>query len=247
MLGALKRWLRHRALRGNAVHCPLCGQGAVAFLPSGDPPRPHALCPFCGSLERTRMMALALHQRGLPRAGQHVLHVAPDRSLRERIRATPGITYTAGDKKEPGYTYPPGTMDLDVTALPFPADRFDLVICSHVLEHVPDDRTAMRELFRVLRPGGLAILLVPMSARPTTDEDPAVTDPQERRRRFGQHDHVRLYGRDYPDRLRAAGFTVTVEQPAQQLPPTDVFRFGLKADEDLVLGTKGPASERPRS
>ncbi len=246
MLNILKRWLRDRALRGDAVHCPLCARSAVAFLPSGTPPRPHALCPFCGSLERTRMMGLALRQRGLPKAGQHVLHVAPDRSLREQLRATPGITYVAGDKKEPGYTYPPGTIDLDVTALPFPSDRFDLLICSHVLEHVPDDRTAMRELYRVLRPGGLAILLVPMSDRPDTDEDPAVTDPAERQRRFGQRDHVRLYGRDYPDRLREAGFLVEVERPATTLPATDVFRYGLKADEDLVLGTKAAASPRPR-
>ena len=238
MLKALKRWLRDRALRGNAVRCPLCERDAIAFLPSGTPPRPHALCPFCGSLERTRMMGLALTQRGLPKAGQRVLHVAPDRSLRERVQAVPGITYIAGDKKESGYTYPPGTVDLDVTAIPFPADHFDLLICSHVLEHVPDDRAAMRELFRVLKPGGLAILLVPMSARPTTDEDPAVTDPDERQRRFGQRDHVRLYGRDYFDRLRAAGFTVTVERPAATLPADAVFRFGLKADEDLVMGTK---------
>ena len=238
MLKALKRWLRDRALRGDAVHCPLCDRGAIAFLPSGTPPRPHALCPFCGSLERTRMMALALKQRGLPMAGQRVLHVAPDRSLRDRLQATPGITYIAGDKKEPGYSYPPGTVDLDVTALPFAEDHFDLLICSHVLEHVPDDRTAMRELFRVLRPGGTAILLVPMSDRPTTDEDPTVTDPQERQRRFGQRDHVRLYGRDYFDRLRAAGFTVSAERAGALWPAADVFRFGLKADEELVLATK---------
>ena len=238
VLNGLKRWLRERALSGDVVRCPLCERGAIAYLPSGTPPRPHALCPFCGSLERTRMMALALKQRGLPKAGQPVLHVAPDRSLRERIQATPGITYIAGDKKEPGYTYPPGTVDLDVTSLPYPADHFDLVICSHVLEHVPDDRSAMRELCRVLRPGGVAILLVPMSTRPVTDEDPAVIDPDERQRRFGQRDHVRLYGRDYVDRLREAGFTVTVERPAATLPADAVFRFGLKADEDLVLGTK---------
>lgn len=238
VLNGLKRWLRERALSGDVVRCPLCERGAVAYLPSGTPPRPHALCPFCGSLERTRMMGLALKQRGLPKAGQRVLHVAPDRSLRERIQATPGIIYIAGDKKEPGYTYPPGTVDLDVTSLPYPADHFDLVICSHVLEHVPDDRTAMRELCRVLKPDGLAILLVPMSTRPVTDEDPAVIDPDERQRRFGQRDHVRLYGRDYIDRLREGGFTVTVERPAATLPADVVFRFGLKADEDLVLGTK---------
>ncbi|MBK6542184.1 MAG: class I SAM-dependent methyltransferase [Flavobacteriales bacterium] len=171
----LKRRLRDLALRGDAVHCPLCHRGAIAFLPSGTPPRPHALCPFCGSLERTRMMGLALKERGLPKPGHRVLHVAPDRSLREMLRKAPGVTYIAGDKQAPGYSYPQDTIDLDITALDFPDDHFDLIICSHVLEHVPEDRTAMRELCRVLRPGGTAILLVPMSDRPTTDEDPSVT------------------------------------------------------------------------
>ncbi len=184
------------------------------------------------------MMALALQERGLPRPGHRVLHVAPDRSLRDRLRTSPGVTYVGGDRKEPGYTYPPGTIDLDVAALPFPDDDFDLVICSHVLEHVQDDRRAMRELHRVLRPGGLAILLVPMSQRADTDEDPTITDPEERARRFGQRDHVRLYGRDYPDRLREAGFTVAVERPADRLPPGQVFQLGLKRDEELVLCTK---------
>ncbi|MBK9076419.1 MAG: methyltransferase domain-containing protein [Flavobacteriales bacterium] len=234
----LKRRLRDLALRGDAVHCPLCHRGAIAFLPSGTPPRPHALCPFCGSLERTRMMGLALKERGLPKPGHRVLHVAPDRSLREMLRKAPGVTYIAGDKQAPGYSYPQDTIDLDITALDFPDDHFDLIICSHVLEHVPEDRTAMRELCRVLRPGGTAILLVPMSDRPTTDEDPSVTDPQERFRRFGQTDHVRLYGRDYMDRLREAGFIVTVDDMAAQLPPADVFRYGLLRRDLLVIGSK---------
>jgi SAM-dependent methyltransferase len=163
--------------------------------------------------------------------------VAPDRSLRTMLAALP-VTYVAGDKMEPGYDYPPGTVPLDVTGIPFPDDHFDVVICSHVLEHVPDDRKAMHELRRVLKPGGLAILLVPMADMPVTDEDPTVTDPAERLRRFGQFDHVRTYGRDYFDRLREAGFTVTVERLADRLPATEVFRLGLRADEDLVLGTK---------
>ncbi|MBK7751686.1 MAG: methyltransferase domain-containing protein [Flavobacteriales bacterium] len=154
------------------------------------------------------------------------------------LRKAPGVTYIAGDKQAPGYSYPQDTIDLDITALDFPDDHFDLIICSHVLEHVPEDRTAMRELCRVLRPGGTAILLVPMSDRPTTDEDPSVTDPQERFRRFGQTDHVRLYGRDYMDRLREAGFIVTVDDMAAQLPPADVFRYGLLRRDLLVIGSK---------
>jgi SAM-dependent methyltransferase len=234
---ALKLWLRDKVFEGDTVYCPLCQRGSIAFLPMGTPPRPHVMCPYCESFERTRMMALALRERGLPRKGDRVLHVAPDRSLRTMLAALP-VTYVAGDKMEPGYDYPPGTVPLDVTGIPFPDDHFDVVICSHVLEHVPDDRKAMHELRRVLKPGGLAILLVPMADMPVTDEDPTVTDPAERLRRFGQFDHVRTYGRDYFDRLREAGFTVTVERLADRLPATEVFRLGLRADEDLVLGTK---------
>jgi SAM-dependent methyltransferase len=237
----LRACLREQVLSGDTVHCPLCDRGAIAFLPMGTPPRPHVMCPFCGSFERTRMMALALKDRGLPRSGDHVLHVAPDRSLRSMLSALP-ITYVAGDKMEPGYTYPSGTEYLDVTAIPHPDDHFDLIICSHVLEHVPDDRPAMRELCRVLKPGGLAILLVPLSNAATTDEDTTVTDPVQRRERFGQFDHVRLYGRDYFERLREAGFIVTVERMAERMGYEDMFRFGLKADEELVMGTKQGAA-----
>jgi hypothetical protein len=100
----------------------------------------------------------------------------------------------------------------------------------------------MRELCRVLKPGGLAILLVPLSNAATTDEDPAVTDPVQRRERFGQFDHVRLYGRDYFERLREAGFIVTVERMAERMGYEDMFRYGLKADEELVMGTKPGAA-----
>jgi SAM-dependent methyltransferase len=241
----LRRFLREQVLAGDTVHCPLCNRGSIAFLPMGTPPRPHVMCPFCGSFERTRMMALALKERGLPRSGDRVLHVAPDRSLRSMLSALP-ITYMAGDRMEPGYSYPPGTEYLDITAIPYPDDHFDLIICSHVLEHVADDRRAMRELYRVLGPGGLAILLVPMSTAPITDEDPAITDPDQRRERFGQFDHVRLYGRDYFDRLRAAGFTVTVERTADRMGYPDMFRYGLKADEELVTGTKPTAAGTSR-
>lgn len=234
----LKTWLLRLALKGDKVKCPTCGKGAMAFLPAGSPPRPHSLCIYCGSRERTRMMALALSKRGLPKSGQRILHVAPDKSLRERLQGAPGVTYVAGDKMEPGYSYPPGTIYLDITEIKFPDDHFDVIICSHVLEHVPDDRKAMRELLRVLKPGGTAILQVPMSREATTDEDPGLTDREERIRRFGQFDHVRLYGKDYFDRLRQEGFKVTVQMPIEWLTRMEIFEYGVKYEEELVVGTK---------
>lgn len=116
----IRKMLRDRAMRGATVHCPICDKGAIAYLPSGAPPRPHVLCPFCGSRERTRMVWLFLRQHGLPRPGSKILHVAPEKGLRNRMMAVPGVTYIPGDKHAPGYEYPPGTLDLDVTHIPFP-------------------------------------------------------------------------------------------------------------------------------
>ncbi|MCB0766774.1 MAG: methyltransferase domain-containing protein [Flavobacteriales bacterium] len=226
-------------MRGDTVHCPVCDRGAIAYLPSGSPPRPHVLCPFCGSRERARMAWLFLKERKVLRAGLRVLHVAPERCLSERLTSLPGVKYTAGDKFTPGYDYPPGTIDLDITAMPFAADSFDLIMCSHVLEHVPDDRGAMKELFRVLAPGGMAILMVPIALeRATTDEDPSVIDPRERIKRFGQFDHVRLYGRDYVDRLRAAGFEVIEDAMTERMDAESVFRYGLMRSEVVHAGIK---------
>lgn len=121
----------------------------------------------------------------------------------------------------------------------FPGNSFDVIICNHVLEHIPDDHKAMSELFRVLKPNGWAILQTPMDTRrETTFEDPTATTPQQREQLFGQSDHVRIYGRDYKDRLEATGFTVTVDDFVKTLPPETVSRFGLMADEDIYLCKK---------
>lgn len=237
----LRGSIRRQAMRGDTVHCPVCGQGAIAYLPSGSPPRPHVLCVFCGSRERARLLWLFLQERKVLRAGLRVLHVAPEGCLREKLTVLPGVKYTAGDKFTPGYSYPRGTIDLDITAMPFADDSFDLILCSHVLEHVADDRTAMKELHRVLAPGGMAVLMVPVDMhRAVTDEDPTVTDPQERIKRFGQFDHVRQYGRDYADRLRNAGFSVIEDALTERISPEQVFRYGLLRTEVVHAGLKAP-------
>lgn len=115
---------------------------------------------------------------------------------------------------------------MDITDIHHPDHSFDVIVCSHVLEHVSDDRRAMRELCRVLRPSGWAILNVPINAD-RTFEDPSITDPQERQRVFGQHDHVRNYGPDDQHRLEEAGFAVSVTYPTDLLSPADIERQGL--------------------
>jgi SAM-dependent methyltransferase len=128
---------------------------------------------------------------------------------------------------------------MDITNIQYPNGTFDVILCSHVLEHVPDDRKALSELFRVLRPGGWAILQVPIVAA-ATFEDPSVTDPEEREKLFGQHDHVRNYGLDYRDRLADAGFSVTVDGFVRDLDEVETQRLGLMRHEDVYFCRKDP-------
>jgi SAM-dependent methyltransferase len=153
-----------------------------------------------------------------------VLHIAPEPAIAARLRKRPNLTYVSADiedKRSP--------MELmDITALPRADETFDVVICSHVLEHVDADATAMRELLRVLRPGGVAYVQVPIDhRRAETYEDPSITRPEDRAREFEQDDHVRVYGRDFADRLRNAGFEVTRRAYYEEVDPGERSRFGL--------------------
>jgi SAM-dependent methyltransferase len=173
-----------------------------------------------------------------PNKPMRVLHVAPERGIAEWLTRRSVVEYLAGDLTPERYDFVPAVR-VDVARLQFADAQFDLLICNHVLEHVPDDRLAMRELFRVLRPGGQAILQVPISdALTLTREDPAVTEPHERERMFGQADHVRIYGRDYSDRLSAAGFVVEVVNPGDRWGGETVHRLRLDPKERLYIGRR---------
>ncbi len=195
---------------GSGVECPICGCRRRKFLPYGYVDlRPNALCPNCLSLERHRTLWLHLtHNTDLLTAHPHLLHIAPEVSLRRPLRkhykAHPD-RYVTADLESPL-----ADLHFDVQQIPLSDASFDVIICNHLLEHVADDRQALRELYRVLRPGGWGVISVPLdTTRDVTYEDDTITDPVERTRLFGQYDHRRVCGRDYIDRLRAAGFTVT--------------------------------------
>ena len=129
-------------------------------------------------------------------------------------------------------------VKMDITGIEYPDESFDVIYCSHVLEHVPDDRKAMREFHRVLKRDGWAILLVPINAD-ATYEDASIVEPQDRLREFGQEDHVRIYGPDYVDRLTEAGFWVETMTPAELASPEDVVRMGLtSASGDIFYCTR---------
>ncbi len=186
-------------------HCPVCGGRYRTFLPFGLGRRRHALCPGCGSLERHRFLWLFLRDTcRLPRRRARVLHVAPEPCLRDALTASPGLRYVSVDLFDPA-----ADSAADLTALPFATGAFDFAICSHVLEHVGDDRAAMAELHRVLGPGGRAAVMVPIDMkRAETFEDPAIDSAAGRHEAFGHPYHVRICGADYPGRLRDAGFRV---------------------------------------
>lgn len=175
---------------------------------------------MCGSLERHRHLWLYLERRGLARRGV-VLHIAPDVGTEVALRRRRGVDYTAGDLEGTR-----GGRRLDLTRLPQADDSVDLLLASHVLEHIEDDRAAFAEIHRVLRSGGRALLQVPMYGGPTI-EDPSVRTPEERRVAFGQEDHVRFYGDDLPDRIAAAGLTCRVAVFRDELTERERRRFGL--------------------
>ncbi len=212
--------------------CPVCMTELAAFAPKGR--RKFARCTTCGAYERHRMIWLYLqNQTELLRKPTRLLHFAPEAGLRQRIKKYKLISYTTA-------TYDPEKPDegVNIQQLPYADASFDMVYCSHVLEHVPDDGKALRELFRVLAPGGLAVIMVPVREIPTTYEDPTITSPEERTKHFGQSDHLRVYGLDFPDRVRAAGFDLTTEYPADRFSPEDQVRYGIHTGEPVFAARK---------
>ena len=236
MIQLLKKHLRATILAGNKVYCTCCNKGFITFLPFEY--RHGAECPFCLSLERHRLIGLFLAKSNVFKDdGKKFLHVAPENCLSKPLKSFFKENYIPADKFTEGYTgYDKATSDLDITDIKFPDNSFDYVMCNHVLEHVDDDKKAMREIYRVLKPGGFAILQVPIEMeKKETYEDPSITDPKERERLFGQYDHVRNYGIDYFDRLKQAGFTVKVDALFSTLSYKEVFKYGLYKDEELYL------------
>ena len=217
--------------RGRAVRCPLCEHGFDRF--KDDWNRPDALCWRCGSHERHRAQWLLFERRPQLLAGAgSLLHFSPEWCLRERLAQRPGLRYVTTDLDRSQDV----DLHLDVTALELPDGAFDAVLCSHVLEHVPNDAAAMRELRRVTAPDGWCLVMVPLALdRAGTYEDPAITSPADRQREFLQADHVRLYARDIGERLDAAGFTVAVVDLHAELGPQDAARHGLLAADLIFL------------
>lgn len=245
--------LRRLAYRGTSVACVLCGSQVRGLVGHGGGPevldrrqvvggmrREDDRCPVCHACDRTRMLMLYLSEcTGVGRRPQRILHVAPDFGLYLWLRRQPQVDYVGSDIDASRYRHIENMRTADLTEAPFEDAAFDVIICSHVLEHIPDDRAAMRELLRVLKPGGHALLLTPfaLDGRPT-DEGPSVVDPGARERRFGQWDHVRIYSKhDFLDRLVGTGFAADWFEPFTSMP-VEAERLHLNPREPLAIGRK---------
>lgn len=222
---------------GNTFTDPIDGRSYRKFLPYGygGNLRKNALSPGTNSLERHRLMYLYLKRdTDFFTSEKKVLHVAPEQCFYGRFRKMKNLDYTTADLDSPI-----ADISIDIHDIPFEENTFDVVFCNHVLEHVNDDQQCMRELCRILKPGGLAIMQVPwIPEQEVTVEDPSITDPKERERLFGQYDHVRKYGKDYEDRLKAAGFKVTRVEMNQELSPEEFKKYSLPEGEPLFVCSK---------
>lgn len=220
---------------GRRYFCPVCRSHLRKFIKSDPLDQEGTICPVCLSHKRHRLTWMyILDESGiLSPPVKKILHASPEPSIEKHLRKNKFVNYYSSD-------YLPGPMiRADLTELCFRNSEFDIIIASHVLEHIPDDRKAMKELFRILSRPGTAFLMVPVdSSRKTTFEDLLITDPEERKKHFGQSDHVRIYGTDYYKRLEDAGFTVQrIKLPVQEVP--DLLRkYNISSDEEIILALK---------
>lgn len=221
------------SLRGDTYQDPIDGKTFKKFLPYGyENQRENVLSPSTLSLERHRLLWLYLkNETDFFKAPKKVLHFAPEQAFYKRFRAMKNLDYTTTDLNSPL-----ADVKADICDLPFEDDSYDVIFCNHVLEHIPDDTKAMQELYRILKPGGMAILQIPQDLqRAQTFEDNSITDRNERAAIFGQYDHVRIYGRDYFDKLRTIGFKVHEVDYTAQLDAAEVDKYRLAKGEILPV------------
>ena len=244
------------SLRGTNFTDPIDGKSFKSMLPYGyETQRNNVLSPSTLSLERHRLLWLYLNEEtdffkselvsdssftntkriklrdAETNSALKVLHFAPEQAFYKLFRNQKNLDYITTDLFSPL-----ADVKADICNLPFEDNQYDVILCNHVLEHIPDDTKAMQELYRVLKPGGMAILQIPQDlSRATTFADDSITDQKERAKIFGQYDHVRIYGRDYFDKLRSIGFKVIEEDYTNKIAPELVEKYCLAKGEIIPV------------
>lgn len=224
-------------LKGNKYIDPIDGKGFRKFLPYGyGIQRPNVLSPSTLSLERHRLLWLYLQNetdffKSKGATKTKVLHMAPEQCFLSRFKKLSHIDLITADLYSPIVD-----VKANILNLPFDDNSFDVIFCNHVLEHIEDDKKAMQELYRVLKPGGMGIFQIPQDySREKTYEDFTIKSPSERAKHFGQYDHVRVYGKDYFERLRAVGFKVHEVNYSKKISPEEIEKYRLMKDEILPV------------
>lgn len=223
---------------GNKFEDPISGKTYRKFLPygySGRAKRDNVLCPGSLSLERHRLLWLYLKNKtDFFTKKRKMLHIAPEQCFYKLFKAMPNLDYKTGD-----YNSPIADIHFDLHQAPFEDNTFDVIFCNHVLEHVEDANQCMRELYRIMKPGGFGIFQIPQDVnRYETYEDKSITSERDREIHFWQKDHVRLFGLDYKDKLAAAGFKVVVEDYTKDISAELAERYRLPKGELLYYCTK---------
>lgn len=237
-----RKLLLYPIIKGDRFTCPFCKLSFRKFLPSGlkskvlktkrvigGQYRQNSICPWCDSLDRERLILLFIQNKKLLKKGMHLLHIAPEKNLQNFLKSKK-INYYSADLKSPL-----AKVKTDIQNIPFENNFFDAIICNHVLEHIQNDKKAMKEIFRVIKPKGWAILQVPFSPiLEKTFEDNNIKNPSERKKTFGQEDHVRIYGKDFFKRLKSVGFSVEQKYVEKNL----VKKYALNPIEKVFFVTK---------
>lgn len=228
---------RFKPYRGNEVYCPICKSHFNKFGPFGVIERENAKCHKCGSLERHRLLWKYLNEKvDLFNTDSKIklLHFAPERSFYNIFSKTRNIDYFPCDLSPELYPFNGSVkvLKVDITNIPFNDNYFDVIICNHVLEHISDDKKAMLELYRVMKKNAWGIFQVPIDyGRVLTYENINLSTPAERKKAFGQEDHLRIYGQDYTERLKSVGFKVIEDDYVKRFSKSELSRLGLISSE----------------
>lgn len=221
---------------GRKYTCPLCGyklwtytRGGISFRS-----RPLGYCPRCNSKARHRRLWLFLQEKtNLFRDHLALLQIQPNYCISRKLSSMSNLDYVAvADIYLRNIS-----LKTDLAFIPLRSNVFDAILCNHILEHIPQDRRAMEELYRVLKPGGWAVISVPIRFDQGTYEDPSIIEPEARKRAFGEPEHVRLYGRDFQERLEQCGFLVQLDL-GKNINHSIREKYGLRDDENLFYCEK---------